>query len=108
METIEINGTIYEVGRVKHTGAQRSCYLCCISEDCFASDKMLCRGFDKGEFVRCAIGKLKPTKDQLIKAFQIFYSDKIDAEYVDAESDFEPIVSQILEHWEDECKKTES
>ena len=106
MKTIEINGTIYEIGRVAEIERFCVCSECCLIDICSVAQETICK-LDECEYLKRPIGQSKPTKKQLIKAFQIFYSDKIDAEFVNAETDFEPIVTQILEHWEDECKKTE-
>lgn len=108
MKTIEIKGTIYEVGEVEDGSVLTACIRCLLSEECGRSPEIICdHKLLTNEYIDCLIGTKKPTKEQLIKAFQIFYKNKIKYEYVDAESDFEPIVSQILEHWEDEDSSLE-
>lgn len=45
----------------------------------------------------------EPTKEQLVKAFKLFYSDKVVFEdVVDRDSDFDDIAGQILSHWNDD------
>lgn len=99
MKTIEIKGKIYQVGISDDTYS--TCEKCCLYDACNFDNVNHCHDLSEYECLERVVGPAKPTDEQVAKVLDIFFSDKVDAECVNAFTDIETVVEQILEHWED-------
>ena len=99
---------IYEIAKALKGRARFSCIECCVYRKCkHDKDANFCDNahLKKGEYLQRVVGTDKHTKDILLKAFRIFYTNNLYSPFDVDDSDFEEVLEDIFRHWEDDIEK---